>query len=33
MVIDKFRNKHRDLLGDINLVDTHKIPAQGIELD
>lgn len=32
-VIDKFRSRHKDLLGDIDLVDTNKIPAEGISLD
>ena len=32
-VIDKFRSRHKDLLRDIDLVDTHKIPAEGISLD
>lgn len=32
-VIDKFRSRNKDLLGDIDLVDTNKIPAEGISLD
>ncbi|WP_036761873.1 MBL fold metallo-hydrolase [Peptostreptococcus sp. MV1] len=32
-VIDKFRNKHSQLLTAINLVDTDKIPMEGIALD
>ena len=32
-VIDKFRSRNKDLLGDIDLVDTNKIPAEGIILD
>ena len=32
-VIDKFRSRNKDLLGDIELVDTNKIPAEGISLD
>ena len=32
-VIDKFRSRNKDLLGDIDLVDTNKIPAEGRSLD
>ena len=32
-VIDRFRSRNKDLLGDIDLVDTNKIPAEGISLD
>lgn len=32
-VIDKFRSRNKDLLGDIDLVDTNKIPVEGISLD